>query len=248
MASRGRFLIFLDSDDLLDERCLTERFNRFGQNPEMDFLVFPVICFSESPEEPETHWNIDSPENDLHRFLRLDAVWQTAGSIWKRETVINIGGFDESLACWQDVDIHIRALTSGMKYMKFLDLPADAYYRRHSAHSISQQNIRSPEKIRSRIYLLNKLQKIKQIQYPFLKHLFANVILAASVYPNPFLSYELIIKAFASRQLSLKECIGLAGILLAQHSRLVKFDSIGQWSKKLTGRYLPTTTVCSIPV
>jgi GT2 family glycosyltransferase len=185
---------------------------------------------------------------DLDRFLRLDSVWQTAGAIWKRESVISLGGFDESLTCWQDVDIHIRALASGFKFKKFLHQSADAYYRRHSGHSISQQNLGSPEKVRSRIHLVDKLQNQYHFKKFELKYLYAHVILAAANYPNPLTTYRLLFNGLGSGHITLAECLGLSGIVISRQSRLIRLSTIKKWSQNLTQKYIPATTVCNVPL
>lgn len=148
--SKGEYLIFLDSDDLLATHCLSQRVQTIQNNPELDMWVFPMLMFSEHPEDAAYLWNISNDDADLNRFLRLDAVWQTSGPIWRREAVEKIGGFTEALACWQDVDIHLKALSSGLKHKKFYDLKPDIFYRRHSKGTISQGEISSPKKLKSR--------------------------------------------------------------------------------------------------
>ena len=149
--SKGEYLIFLDSDDLLAPFCLEQRLNVIKKNPELDFLVFPMLMFYEFPEKSDVLWNIETNEPDLLRFLSLDSVWQTSGPIWKKSAVEKIGGFTEGLACWQDVDIHLKALIADLKYEKFYSLTPDIFYRQHKTGSISQNEISSPAKMNSRL-------------------------------------------------------------------------------------------------
>jgi glycosyltransferase involved in cell wall biosynthesis len=148
--STGDYLIFLDSDDLLASFCLEQRINQIASDPENDFWVFPMLMFLGKPESACKLWNINTPEPDLHRFLKLDAVWQTSGPVWRKNAVIKINGFTEGLACWQDVDIHLKALISGLSYKKFYQLKPDVFYRQHETGSISQNEISSPAKMKSR--------------------------------------------------------------------------------------------------
>lgn len=147
---RGEFVVFLDSDDLLAPHCLEQRVKVMEENPDLDFAVFPMLIFNDKPEDAEYLWNKVSDEDDLSRFLRLDAVWQTTGPIWRKSALEKTGGFTERLHCWQDVDFHLKALFESLKYKKFYDLPPDCYYRRHSEGSISQSRINTPEKLQSR--------------------------------------------------------------------------------------------------
>ncbi len=154
--SAGRYLIFLDSDDLLTPFALSQRMQAIERNPELDFWVFPILMFRDHPEKAATLWNIDNGESDLHRFLILDAPWQTTGPIWKKTSVEMIGGFTEGLACWQDVDFHLKALIAGLKGLKRYDLPPDVLYRQHETQSISQGEISSPAKLKSRFDIFRR--------------------------------------------------------------------------------------------
>jgi glycosyltransferase involved in cell wall biosynthesis len=148
--SKGDFLIFLDSDDLLSTTALSQRAGTMKKYPGLDFWVFPILMFRNNPADASLLWNIDNGQPDLHRFLILDAPWQTSGPIWRKEAVLKIGGFTEGLACWQDVDFHLKALISGLRGMKYYQLPPDVFYRQHETQSISQGEISSPAKLSSR--------------------------------------------------------------------------------------------------
>ena len=161
--SNGDYIIFLDSDDLLAPFCLEQRLTTIIKYPDNDFWVFPMLMFRDTPENAVFLWNVEREKSNLNRFLELDAVWQTTGPIWKREAVEKMGGFTAGLACWQDVDFHLKALTAGLSYKMNYDLPPDAYYRQHETGSISQAEISSPEKMESRkqIFLKN-LEKVEK--------------------------------------------------------------------------------------
>ena len=152
--SAGDFVIFLDSDDLLADFCLSQRVKVINQHPENDFWVFPMWVFSNDINQVRHVWNIETPQSDLSRFLSLDAVWQTSGPIWRTQSVRKIGGFTEGLACWQDVDIHLKALENQLTYQKYYTLPPDMYYRQHISGSISQGEISSLPKLRTRLDIL----------------------------------------------------------------------------------------------
>lgn len=153
--STGDYLIFLDSDDLLADFCLKQRADTINEHPELDFLVFPMYMFTHDTINCTHVWNVENEKSDYARFLSLDAVWQTTGPIWKKEAAIKIGGFTEGLACWQDVDIHLKALENGLLYRKFYNMQPDSYYRKHESGSISQGEISSLPKLRSRFEILS---------------------------------------------------------------------------------------------
>lgn len=182
--SKGSHIIFLDSDDLLAPFCIEQRLQAIRRHPEMDFIVFPMLMFSNDTAAADTYWNIETGEPDLLRFLSLDAVWQTSGPVWKRSAVEKISGFTEGLACWQDVDFHLKALTSGLKHLKIWDARPDIFYRTHKTGSISQNEISSPAKIKSRVKIFEtRSMAILDQNYadavPRLKYLGQNVTFGA---------------------------------------------------------------------
>ncbi len=146
----AEFVMFLDADDLLLEHCLQQRIDATSQFPDVDFWVFPMLMFRDQPANANILWNKSNERSALLRFLELDAVWQTSGPLWRRSAVISIGGFTESLACWQDVDFHLKALSRSLKFKLLEDLPPDVLYRMHESGSISQGEINSPAKMQSR--------------------------------------------------------------------------------------------------
>ena len=136
--SVGQFLMFLDSDDLLAPFCLEQRINLFCENKELDFIVLPTLLFSNELNDLNIQWNIDTEGDDLLRFLGVDGIWPIVGPMYRRESIINLGGFREDLPFWQDFDLHIRCLLSGFTYRKFFDHRPDNYVRKNYKDGISR--------------------------------------------------------------------------------------------------------------
>lgn len=136
--SNGEFIIYLDSDDILAPYCLEQRFNKFSVHFDMDFLVFKSLLFVDEPFSNGFYWNIDNEENDLARFIKLDALWQTSGPIYKKEFLLKMNGFKEDLLFWQDYDLHLRCLLKKGMYRKFFDSPVDVYIRDGRKDTISR--------------------------------------------------------------------------------------------------------------
>lgn len=137
--ARGNYLLFLDSDDLLAPLAVANRLKIAAETPLSQVPIFQVEKFRAVPGDTGIPWNHAGEGDHLARFLRRDSVWHTSGPLWPREIVENLGGFDERLACWQDIDLHIRALAAGVSFDLHLELPADCYYRLHDGDSISQR-------------------------------------------------------------------------------------------------------------
>jgi hypothetical protein len=157
-AAQAKYVMFLDSDDLLSDACLKCRLEEAEVNPDADFLVFQGEIFTNAPGDGGGRvWNTPTPEPDVTRFVRGDSVWQTSGPMWTKSALNRLGGFDEDLSCWQDVDIHARALLSDLKYVKKLDAPPDYFYRKHRRATISQNGIRNRDDVASVLSVCEKM-------------------------------------------------------------------------------------------
>jgi glycosyltransferase involved in cell wall biosynthesis len=137
-ASNGKYVIFLDADDLLANTCIEHRVNKIENSPECDFIVFQCELFKKIPGDIGLYWNFFSPEDDLDRFIRADTPWHTSGPIWKKSAIAAIGGWDETVLAWQDWEFHIRALIANLNYKK--EPVVDFYYRKEVEDSISSKD------------------------------------------------------------------------------------------------------------
>jgi len=118
-AARGDYVVFLDSDDLLAPFCLEQRVKVMQAHPEVEFAVSPCILFQDHPADLRQLMRpFNTPEDDLARFLKKDIVWVTTGPIWRRTALKALGPWDAKLLSGQEWDLHIRALTSRIPYMK----------------------------------------------------------------------------------------------------------------------------------
>lgn len=118
-AARADYILFLDSDDLLDLECLARRVAVLDRNADLDFVTFQASFFVHRIGDREEHRDRELLGDDLTRFLYLELPWIITGPLWRKSALERIGLFDESLPSWQDVELHVRALTSGLRYLRF---------------------------------------------------------------------------------------------------------------------------------
>jgi len=126
--AKGCYVMFLDSDDLLDRKCLENRVAEIKEKPHLDYTVYPMGIFDRTIGDRDAICNIPTGEDPLHRFLNRDIVWLISGPFWKKEVLDNLGGFDESLHSQQDYDLHVRALIKGFSY-EYIHKAPDVFYR-----------------------------------------------------------------------------------------------------------------------
>ncbi|MEO7366987.1 MAG: glycosyltransferase family A protein, partial [Gemmatimonadaceae bacterium] len=145
----GRYVMFLDTDDLLAPFCIAQRVRVLDAAPNIDFAIFPMYVFKGSPGENKRLWNIETKEDVLLRLLRMDPICQGSGTLWRREAFIRCGPWDEELLIWQDIELHLRAFTGRFRCTTHFHLPPDVYLR-ESDNSLSRGQYYSREKLRSR--------------------------------------------------------------------------------------------------
>lgn len=125
--SVGKYIIFLDADDILKNDCLVKRVNKI-ENTELDFCVFSMGTFYKKIGDSNFIWSPVSKE-PLNDFLNHKLPWSILQPIWKKTFLIEIGGFDEEFKRLQDVELHTRALLfSKVRFKQYIVVP-DCYYR-----------------------------------------------------------------------------------------------------------------------
>jgi glycosyltransferase involved in cell wall biosynthesis len=117
--SHADLIIFLDSDDLLSPGCLARRVAVMDRNENLDFATFQTGVFQNTLGDLGRQLDPELIGDDLLRFLFLECPWQTTAPIWRKAALDRIGGFDEALLSWQDVELHIRAIAAGLHYVRF---------------------------------------------------------------------------------------------------------------------------------
>jgi len=157
--SQGKYIIFLDSDDILAPFCLEQRVESMEKNPSLDFAVFPTLLFRRTPGDSRLLWNIlETDEPDEERFFKQDMPWQTTGPIWRKNAITRLGKWNEILSSFQDWEYHLRACIIGLRYMKF-DEP-DCFYRVPNGTDSIETRYFEHENIQSRITAFKKISAL----------------------------------------------------------------------------------------
>lgn len=129
--AKGKYLLFVDSDDLLAPFCLQQRVATMQEDNDIQLGVFKMLEFREKPGDSSNVYNKNIPSSDwLGSFIRNDNPWNVTCPIWKREAFDSINGFDEEMLFMEDPEIHLRIINIAKAQIKTCyDKPADCYYR-----------------------------------------------------------------------------------------------------------------------
>lgn len=157
--SRADLIVFLDSDDLLDPRCLERRVAVMTRNQDLDFAVFQTGVFEKIPGDLGRQLDPELLGDDLLRFLFFECPWQTAAPIWWKTVLERIGGLDESMPSWQDVDLHVRAIASNLRYLRFPEV--DHHFRwQFDSTKTSVEQRQSPQHLEAAGAVLEKFERV----------------------------------------------------------------------------------------
>jgi glycosyltransferase involved in cell wall biosynthesis len=153
--SSGEFVVFLDSDDLLVPSCLERRVDVMQRNLDLDFATFQTEVFEHAVGDIRREFDPQLQGDDLLRFLFFECPWIITGPVWRRASLLRLGLFDESLPSWQDIDLHVRAITAGFRYLRFPDVDHHVRWQ-FEPNKVSVEQRRSPHHLEATSALLEK--------------------------------------------------------------------------------------------
>lgn len=126
--AKGNYVMFLDADDLLKETCLQARFSEAMHKPESNLFVFTMGVFHTKIGDDSRLW-LPQSSSPLKDFLMHRLPWSIIQPLWKKEFVLNLGGFDEKFDRLQDVELNTRALLNKDLKLEIIGGDADCFYR-----------------------------------------------------------------------------------------------------------------------
>lgn len=158
----GDWVQYLDADDYL----LPDKINHQMKSVEdsVDVVYGPILI--ETIGSLGTSRTLTAPDssNDLaEQWIRWH-VCQTGGVLWRRESLILIGGWNESFSCCQDNEVCLRAIKKGLKF-KYSEYQ-DTVYRIWSEQTVCRKDPGKVISIKSQLIqeMLDFLRKNQQIK------------------------------------------------------------------------------------
>ena len=164
----GKYVIFLDSDDILAHFCIESRINYIKNHEDLDIAVFNMRNFHNNLNDGTIFTRLRT-QKPFEHFLVIDNLWQTTSVLWKRDFLLSIGGFSEKYQRLQDIELTIRALlNNNIKYKLFYDSEPDSYYRTIPGGRTSNSSNKMKKGYLALIQLINEyhLNSTINSQYP----------------------------------------------------------------------------------
>ena len=161
--SRGRWLLFLDADDLLSPNALmwlaetAQRSSGAMVHCGWRYLVREGDAWV--PRAPARH----QPSGDPLRDWLEGGFVPTCALLWPREIYAATGGWDEDLTLNDDGDLPMRALAAGARLVRAAG--GEGFCRRHGSEGKSLgTDVGSEAKLRSGMRVLEKIAEVLEGQ------------------------------------------------------------------------------------
>lgn len=168
LKARGRYIAFLDSDDLWEASYLETQFQA-AQRHQGCFYASGIINF----DTVNNSKNIRLQKPDLeaftsiehHLLVRGSCIYTPSSVLFPRDILDTVGLFDESLRFGEDTDLYLRCLVRG--YGVYFTESALVIRRKHAMGQATEPKTLGIRK--------NNRLKLAKKHYPLLKKKFAKI-------------------------------------------------------------------------
>jgi GT2 family glycosyltransferase len=155
-ASAGDYVQFLDADDLMSPRKIELQLAQRDRD-QGTVLCGPWLWLRHSNGTSVVESSMkqmNCTDDFIHQWCE-GKFFAVHCLLWPRKVLANLGGWDETLAAWQDSDLYIQAVLKGVPF-RFVPESVVYYRTGHSDSSVSSG--RTLEALSSRIRVLDKVQ------------------------------------------------------------------------------------------
>jgi GT2 family glycosyltransferase len=147
--ARGDWLQYLDADDCLLADKVAQQMECAAAHPSTDVVFGPVIveqwtsasCHREMLPIPEPH--------DPWILLARWYLPQTGAFLWRRQAILETGGWKNDQPCCQEHELYLRMLIAGKTFTFFKH--SGAVYRQWGDHTLSKRDEREVRRRRLEI-------------------------------------------------------------------------------------------------
>jgi hypothetical protein len=133
--ARGRYVVFLDADDLLLPEALASNLQRFAERPECAFVYGSFHFIDSAGEHVDSYICTTMVGEDAYAcFLQGNCIGMHATVMYRRDCLEEVGGFDPQMRATEDYEMYLR-LTR--RYPVIGGMECIAAYRRHDTNMSS---------------------------------------------------------------------------------------------------------------
>ena len=158
--AKGKFIVFLDSDDWLSDDIIEKHISTVNQYPDADIYCADSTSVNSDGElEPisRSSWP-DKPDTPLELFLLAPPPFP-ACELYRADTIKKLGGYDEDMRGFADSGLRLKIVLAGGKVVR---TPGGYAVYRPVANSITKNGLKL------HYYALKLIKKLKT--YPLVKN------------------------------------------------------------------------------
>lgn len=195
--ARGKFVVFLDADDVLLPFCLEQRLSVAENNPGSGAYIFNVAYTMKLDEKPYAKMFPSKSERVrianakdlrkyfLKKFLSFELPWHTSGPLWDKRVLQSMHGFDEDFQRLQDPEIHTRFLLNDRNLISYhMDkMPYDVLHLKDDRRVVwSTSDFYEKQIVSIEAYLKKFVNQVREsTDYAYLKYLIGYLIFAETL-------------------------------------------------------------------
>jgi glycosyltransferase involved in cell wall biosynthesis len=137
--ARGQWIQYLDADDYLLPTKIAAQVEFVTANPDLD-VVFGPITLEHWSEHTTRCEQLAIPEpHDLWVLLASWRLPQTGAPLWRKQAIVDVGGWKSDQSCCQEHELYLRLLIRGKRFAYH---PTNgAVYRQWSTATLCKRNI-----------------------------------------------------------------------------------------------------------
>lgn len=160
-SAKGEYIIFFDSDDLVQPYCLSQRVRFMNDNPSIDYAIFQgetvMVDQNRQVISSGRRWGINPNKDILKCFLSVNYPFGVWNNIYRKESLTFIS-WDEKLKIYMDFDFIVQCILKNLKYKFANSGHADYLYRKGVSGALTSNFIKD-DKYESTKYLFEKTIK-----------------------------------------------------------------------------------------
>jgi glycosyltransferase involved in cell wall biosynthesis len=138
--ARGEWLQYLDADDYLLPEKIEGQMKFIAANPKQDVVYGPMIREHWSHGESRSERCPIPKPHDPWILLSRCLLPQTGAHLWRKQAIIDVGGWRADQTCFQDYELHLRLMMAGKRFGYCEQ--GGAVYRQWGEHTVSKRDKR----------------------------------------------------------------------------------------------------------
>lgn len=147
----GDYVVFFDSDDIMDFKRIEKQINSIIQNKSDSSVCGYKVIQNNRTWLPKFKYT-----NPLRSLLSHKLMWSTQSWMYKREYLLKINGYDEKLSCYQDLDITFRYIFNNKPNISTVIEPL-SFFNDYNSKDRIMSIMPSKKGISTKIYVYKKM-------------------------------------------------------------------------------------------